>query len=385
MSIPQAETIARCPFCSNDEIMVVLYESDSIRVFPDVRPVVPGHFLIATSTHYQSMEDQPPVHYQRVRVAQQEIARRVRAGWGPVASAYEHGRSAICRFHASDRGDTHAHVHVLPTDLDVLVRSQTMEHSQRRPATSELQGADRYIYQSLDGRDESWGWRPKSVPRHFLRVALQAGLEDQGRAYICLDAPQTEHIATIQESAAVFREHRDPALHRVTVDGWDPTPRRGCAAALARAWNATPVDTATLLDAVLADHELTDQAALADHAQALHQQLLAGQLAWTTRDDHIVLACDGSPLPSSASPQADARRRGAMELPWLMATVERLLDGLAQRGRVVVAGMTAASDAITLRFGSDPDPSAACRFSTQDLDPHAAALVAIEAVRFRMT
>lgn len=301
--IPRAETIPHCPFCSNDEILVVLYESESVRVFPDIRPITGGHFLIATSTHYQSMEDQEPINYWRVRVIQQEVARRVRAGFGGVASSYEHGRSAICRFHAADRGDTHAHVHVLPTRIDVFERSQTAERSDSRPAPRQLQGTDRYIYQNLDHRGDSWGWRPRSVPRHFLRMALQAGLEEQGKPFISLGAPHTDHVATVQHNAATYCEHRDTSSRVITVDGPTPELRSACAIELARAWGAEVIDEPMLLRRVGSGVDPGDEARLRERLRELGRAMDQGSPSGTLDGDRSGLARGGRPCSRSRGPR----------------------------------------------------------------------------------
>ncbi|MCA9656058.1 MAG: HIT domain-containing protein [Myxococcales bacterium] len=382
--IPRAETIPHCPFCSNDEILVVLYESESVRVFPDIRPITGGHFLIATSTHYQSMEDQEPINYWRVRVIQQEVARRVRAGFGGVASSYEHGRSAICRFHAADRGDTHAHVHVLPTRIDVFERSQTAERSDSRPAPRQLQGTDRYIYQNLDHRGDSWGWRPRSVPRHFLRMALQAGLEEQGKPFISLGAPHTDHVATVQHNAATYCEHRDTSSRVITVDGPTPELRSACAIELARAWGAEVIDEPMLLRRVGSGVDPGDEARLRERLRELGRAMDQGSPSGTLDGDRSGLARGGAAV--LAEPRAEAREPVLAELGWLREAVQELVQQRAEARPIVMTGSPTAGHEIQLWFGSQgPELDRRVRFDAEHLEPREAALVALEALRARTT
>ncbi|MBJ6763627.1 hypothetical protein JGU66_22890 [Myxococcaceae bacterium JPH2] len=193
-----------CPFCRIAGHERVLLTTPGARVMCDARPALAGHLLVVSETHVPSAEDLSAWEYQCFRRAQQEIAARVHAVFGEVG-VYEHGRSAICRFHCADRGDTHGHAHVVPVSCDLIERTGFTTRLGYRPPVDQLVETDRYVYQEAGATPESiWGFGGGNVRRHFVRSELHRVLEERGARWVPLDAPPTEHREANEESVRLL-------------------------------------------------------------------------------------------------------------------------------------------------------------------------------------
>lgn len=213
--------MSECPFCRIAGHERVLFRMPGARVLCDARPAVVGHVLVVSETHVPSAEDLDGLDYLRFRLAQQEIAARVHAVFGEVG-VYEHGRSAICRFHCADRGDTHAHAHVVPVSCDLVERTGFLTRLARRPPAEQLVETDRYVYQESGATPGSiWGFGGGNVRRHFVRSELHRVLEERGTRWVPLDAPPSEHRETNEESVRLLGIPTVPGRH-CTLSGVTP-------------------------------------------------------------------------------------------------------------------------------------------------------------------
>jgi diadenosine tetraphosphate (Ap4A) HIT family hydrolase len=206
-----------CPFCRPSEDDVVLISRDGVIAVCDARPLLDGHVIIASRSHIPSILDLPEGERGEVRDLQENLASVIQLAYGEVG-AYEHGRSAVCRFDMADGGHLHAHLHLIPFSFDLIAAAEGVSSSE--PPTSLNSRADlRYLYQKLglDGA-ESWcvayGY---NVPRHFVRSAAQSELTRRGVPWIALDSNPNIHddavtatAETIQGALASLGSSRSP-------------------------------------------------------------------------------------------------------------------------------------------------------------------------------
>jgi diadenosine tetraphosphate (Ap4A) HIT family hydrolase len=201
-----------CPFCSPADDDHIVFETRSSRVLCDARPIVPGHLLVAPKAHVASAMDLPPLAYADLRAASQEACWRVRCSFGEVG-VYEHGRSAVCRFHANDQRHFHAHLHVLPISFDLLSACPPGQRLQSPPSILHTPDT-RYVYQECDTPPrEAWGTFDRVVPpRHLVRLEAERSLRSRGRRFLPLDLPAWEH---------------EEAVDRTLAAVWDPAASTG--------------------------------------------------------------------------------------------------------------------------------------------------------------
>lgn len=196
-----------CPFCKPGSSDEEVFGSSYARALVDARPITIGHALLVSADHVPSVFDLPPVQREGFRLVQAELVRRVLTAFGEVA-AYEHGRSVACRFHASDQGHCHAHVHVLPVSDDLL-KGLGWSTSEREPLDDVLTFGKRYLYQMV-GSDsaEEWASAGHNVPRHFVRTELERVRSLMGRPYFPLTLHSIEHHRNVFATAATLRGAR---------------------------------------------------------------------------------------------------------------------------------------------------------------------------------
>ncbi|RKG88094.1 hypothetical protein D7V97_42845 [Corallococcus sp. CA053C] len=264
-----------CPFCRIAGHERLLFTTPGARVLCDARPALVGHVLVVSEAHVPSAEDLDGLDYLRFRLAQQEVAARLHAVFGEVG-VYEHGRSAICRFHCADRGDTHAHAHVVPISCDLVERTGFITRLERRPPAEQLVETDRYVYQEAGATPAStWGFGGGNVRRHFVRSELHRVLEERGARWVPLDAPPSEHRETNEESVRLLGAPAAPERHCV-LSGHPPAFTEQAAHELATRLGWTLLRPEVLLRRVVRQGALTPGQSLAAVAAALARAVELG-------------------------------------------------------------------------------------------------------------
>ncbi len=361
--------MSECPFCRIAGHERVLFTLPGARVLCDARPALVGHVLVVSESHVPSAEDLDAVEYQRLRLAQQEAAARVHAVFGEVG-VYEHGRSAICRFHCADRGDTHAHAHVVPVSCDLVERTGFITRLGARPPAEQLAETDRYVYQESGATPGAiWGFGGGHVRRHFVRSELHRVLEERGTRWVPLDAPPSEHRETNEESIRLLGIPVEPE-RSCLLTGHDPRLVELAARGAAHGLGWALVRPQSLLRHVARHEALSPGLSLAEVAAALTRAVerealrpgaedsaedavtpaLLAREEQLARDPGVWAQLDGllqAVLRASPSVFADTRLPGEGRVPGA-GLVVRLADGAArpagstwQERHVDTAGLTA--------------------------------------------
>lgn len=212
-----------CPFCQPSDEDVILLNDGGVIALCDARPILAGHVLIASRSHIPSVLDLSEAERTTVRQIQERVTSAVRAAFGDVG-AYEHGRSAVCRFGMIDGGHLHAHVHLLPVAFDLI----TMAGGHLSPSPPrELRDRRelRYLYQKLGtGGAESWhtayGF---NVPRHFVRSAAQEEFSRRAIPWLEVNSDPVLHEEAIAATAASIKA--ELALGTSAAPGAQESPK----------------------------------------------------------------------------------------------------------------------------------------------------------------
>lgn len=194
-----------CPFCRPGEDDVVLVNEDNVIAMCDAKPILAGHVIVASRSHIPSILDLPDQERRQVRAVQDRLASAILLAYGDVG-AYEHGRSAVCRFGMIDGGHLHAHLHLMPHSFDLIGAAQGAPSTE--PASILTSRGDlRYLYQRL-GIDGAEFWSVAygyNVPRHFVRSAAQLELTHCGIPWLPLDSHPSLHDNTVNATAETIR------------------------------------------------------------------------------------------------------------------------------------------------------------------------------------
>ena len=99
-----------CVFCDIAAQPPAMFETEHVRVFPDLYPVVPGHVLVITKAHYSCLGGAPPEVLAEAEAAAHRVeAFQRRAFRQPVW--WENGVAGQTVFHA--------HLHLIPVSSRV--------------------------------------------------------------------------------------------------------------------------------------------------------------------------------------------------------------------------------------------------------------------------
>ncbi len=184
----------------------MVLESPYTRAICDMRPAMVGHTLVCSKAHVASAFDLTEPSYSHLRVMQQEISRRIHEAFNEVG-VYEHGRSALCRFHTVNPGHIHTHLHILPVSFDLIERSG-YEHKWNGPPEHSIKAEDRYLYQEIGNLPlETWAVGELPVRRHFVRAELEAVLSRGGRPWIPLTASPDDHDDAVEETVSLISKY----------------------------------------------------------------------------------------------------------------------------------------------------------------------------------
>lgn len=97
----------------------VLLETDHFVVVPTVGQIVEGYLIIVTKKHYLSMGHLPPSMYAELRWVSDQTSRVLQGVYGIDCIQFEHG--PVGPSQSGGSCVNHAHLHVVPIDLDASV------------------------------------------------------------------------------------------------------------------------------------------------------------------------------------------------------------------------------------------------------------------------
>lgn len=187
---------ADCPFCKPHAHEIV-EESEHVIVLVDVRPICVGHVLVIPRRHVPAAKDLDPVVSAELDQAVNRLLDRHARIWGS-ATAYEHGGTVLCRPHLGRTDPAHAHIHVLPSDVDAIEALPAQFVG--KPGTQ-----SGYLWQRLGSRGPA-DQIPivGGTPRHLVRTLVQPEFADSGIQWNPLSAPDALHRATFEATHAVL-------------------------------------------------------------------------------------------------------------------------------------------------------------------------------------
>jgi len=195
----------------------VLFETDHFRVLIDTYPIVPGHLLISTKSHYGNAGELPDSlkeEFLQIKKEVKSIALQINSS----TIFYEHGKAGSC--HSSSPEEIvceHFHFHCLP-----IVQCIHHEIAKKFTPISLSTDADFFAHGERMGSylyfENSWGTAkiypagPRQVPPHFLRTlicqSLQIGELAEWQAYNRFD----RYLNSLQTILDAFQPEDQNAL-----------------------------------------------------------------------------------------------------------------------------------------------------------------------------
>ncbi|MCK4600800.1 HIT domain-containing protein [Candidatus Bipolaricaulota bacterium] len=95
-----------------------LHVDGDLVVVASLGPIVPGHLLILPRQHYQAMALLPEDHWQQLERMKQGVIKACAGVYGIRPVLFEHGTVNVLKRAGSSID--HAHLHVVPAELDLL-------------------------------------------------------------------------------------------------------------------------------------------------------------------------------------------------------------------------------------------------------------------------
>ena len=150
----------------------IIYEDDNIFITPDIAPLVVGHFLIITKTHYSSFASVDDKTYKSLERAKNYLKNTVFTD--EKLLFFEHG--AVTE-HSAGACIDHAHIHAMPLnediDIDDLINKFGFISSDKIRATREslaLCAVNKKPYIFYDTNDNGqWYYPVDALPKQFFR------------------------------------------------------------------------------------------------------------------------------------------------------------------------------------------------------------------------
>jgi diadenosine tetraphosphate (Ap4A) HIT family hydrolase len=123
-----------CVFCHVDPALLIA-ESKSFFVIRDPFPLMEGHIMIVSKTHYGCVGELPPEQMHELNDLKDHFSTKIHDSFGEV-SFYEHGRAGTCQ--ASEGANAmptchHMHLHAIPLDSPIqkILEGQYLQISQK--------------------------------------------------------------------------------------------------------------------------------------------------------------------------------------------------------------------------------------------------------------
>lgn len=159
-------------------------ESDRFVVWPSVGALVPGWLLIVPKQHELNLAGLPPEAMAELAGLRDRAVRYLRQRVGPVVQ-FEHGPARIGL--SAGCGVDHAHLHVVPTDVDLLTGAMAFRPDLRWDAVPSLAAARPAVMGGLsylflrDQADRGWLTCGPDLPSQFFRrlIAHAVGKPEQ--------------------------------------------------------------------------------------------------------------------------------------------------------------------------------------------------------------
>lgn len=173
----------KCLFCEPSSPKKILFETDNFFVTFDDSPLLEGHIMIHTKTHYGCCGEISEELFDEFIDLKSQVQDLIQDLYG-VCSFYEHGRAGHCSISADETLCEHFHLHALPFSEDI---SNEIAHQHEKFILGDIRELSSYYEQYdqylLYENEEAIYFFPvvDKISNHFLRtiVAQKLGCPDK--------------------------------------------------------------------------------------------------------------------------------------------------------------------------------------------------------------
>lgn len=167
-----------CRFCTLPDPDRIVAKSDNFAVMLSLGPIVEGYAVITSRAHHNCCASMPPEELGELRTIQLAISAAQCEVYGS-SLYFEHGRSGACvpEGHGEDHC-FHAHLHVVPTELDLFNCVSAEYTLEIMPTWSEWSsnysrtGSPYIAVQAGEQEEVGVATDPAALPRQYLRTRL---------------------------------------------------------------------------------------------------------------------------------------------------------------------------------------------------------------------
>lgn len=149
----------------------LLFESENFAIIVDVGPIIEGYCLILCKEHVPSLACLSPEQFSELAHMKQKLQTAMQATYGdPVF--FEHGAASFSR--SAGCCIDHAHLHAVPTKIDILPYLRRIFHFEPLASQQEVRKLARKVgylfYENQQG--QMFLAKENVVPRQYLRRVL---------------------------------------------------------------------------------------------------------------------------------------------------------------------------------------------------------------------
>lgn len=189
-----------CLFCELTE-HILLFSTNYFNVVLDNFPLVEGHILILSKSHFGCAGEVPEDFFDELVELKATVAQQIGRAYA-APSFYEHGRAGSCvTFGQDDRLCHHFHLHALPLPTACDITQQLQQQFFQHKAVASFaqiphlfQRYGEYLYFENSLKQGIFYPVAQKIPSHLLRTLIAQGLGHEERAD--WEAFNDEHLIT---------------------------------------------------------------------------------------------------------------------------------------------------------------------------------------------
>jgi len=151
----------------------IIYQDENVFITPDIAPVVEGHFLIITKTHWNSFANVDDDTYASLERAKEYL--RCSVFKDEQILFFEHG---AVRKNTAGACIDHAHIHVIPMTFDIDIDGFIGEFVSSKKTVANKYNIQKcakegqpYVFYELD-KNSQWYYPVDFLPHQFFRMMV---------------------------------------------------------------------------------------------------------------------------------------------------------------------------------------------------------------------
>jgi len=164
-------SINSCILCSIQQDLKIS-ESNNFCVLYDPYPLLPGHIMIVSKSHYGCAGEVPEDIFQELLIVKNVSEELVVKEYG-CSSSYEHGRAGSCMPGEKEDNCQHFHLHILPLKGDINVNLPKIHFEKYIDVKDLFLSYGSYLFIENYKKDKFFYMaKDHNIPTHYVRSCI---------------------------------------------------------------------------------------------------------------------------------------------------------------------------------------------------------------------